>query len=78
MISNITGCETRWPDEYGPIEPESNRNPGDISLATAYASLVAEDPDTVTPYHLKMLRSRFSVEQIQDLNSFIKLQLKQA
>lgn len=45
---------------------------GDVSLAIAYASLMVEDPEGVTNRHLKMLRSRFSIEQIKELNELIR------
>ena len=47
-------------------------DPADLALAIAYLNLLLDDPETITQQHLKMLRSRFSVEQIHELNRFIK------
>lgn len=47
-------------------------DPADVALAIAYLNLLLDDPETITQRHLKMLRSRFSIEQIHELNRFIK------
>ena len=46
--------------------------PAQVALAVAYANLCLEEPEMVTSSHLKMLRSHFSFEQIQELNQLIK------
>ena len=50
----------------------SSIEPAAISLAVAYTNLLMEDAGAVTQHHLKMLRGHFSVEQIKELNRFIK------
>ncbi|WP_017731611.1 hypothetical protein [Nafulsella turpanensis] len=59
------------------IEPEIEAEPAQVALAVAYANLCVEDPDMVTSSHLKMLRSNFSFEQIQELNQLIKKIIEQ-
>ncbi|WP_224995147.1 hypothetical protein [Cesiribacter sp. SM1] len=53
-------------------DDEQPGDPAHIALAVAYANLLIDDPETVTPHHLKMLRSHFSIEQIHELTRFIK------
>jgi hypothetical protein len=52
--------------------PDCKADVSDVALAVAYTSLMLEDPEHVTTRHLKMLRSRFSVEQIKELNELIR------
>jgi hypothetical protein len=74
-LANSTGKDLETAEALMVPDFEPGNDPGDISLAVAYANLLAEDPDMVTSYHLKMLRKGFSVGQIQELTLFIKKQL---
>lgn len=58
------------------VEPEIKADPAQLALAVAYANLCVEEPEMVTSSHLKMLRSNFSFEQIQELNQLIRGMLK--
>lgn len=51
---------------------EDKTDESDVALAVAYTSLMVEDPEGVTNRHLKMLRRRFSIEQIKELNELIR------
>lgn len=56
----------------GDTMPEEEVDPAQLAMAVAYTNLCLEDPEMVTSSHLKMLRTNFSYEQIQELNSFLR------
>lgn len=71
-LTQVYGRHIQALDSMSWVSAKELDDPSSISLAVAYANLIAEDPDAVTAHHLKMLRSKFSVEQIQALTLFIK------
>ncbi|AHM62631.1 hypothetical protein D770_21920 [Flammeovirgaceae bacterium 311] len=51
------------------VQPEE---PAKVAMAVAYTNLLIDDSHIATQYHIKMLQSYFTVEEIHALTQFIR------
>ncbi len=67
-VAKTLGC---IPDEEHPAPAIHRHTQTQISLAVAYACLLADEADGVTPSHIKLLSKEFSKIEIDALTSYI-------
>lgn len=72
IISHSTGKSTAYAVGDHSLPEGEEVDQAQLAMAVAYTNLCLEEPEMVTSSHLKMLRSNFSYEQIQELKSFLR------